>query len=134
MIIPEPVPEGADFNDIELAVRPPPILAEVIGSDCARAEGISAFGEAPVLRLCRALLKAGHDPARPLEAYRGDVMCLRVRSIGEGAGLEIASNGVGFRPRSRAGTDSPMRSIESPALSPLDAAENASAAPGESHG
>ena len=28
-------------------------------------------------------------PATPLEAYRGEVLCLRVRSIGEGAKLTV---------------------------------------------
>jgi len=50
----------------------------------------------PVLVLCRKLVEAGHDPAAPLEACRGDVLCLRVRSIGEAAQLEIGGNGVGF--------------------------------------
>jgi len=33
-----------------------------------------------------------------LTAYRGATLCLRVRSIGEGAALEIDGKGVGFRP------------------------------------
>jgi len=33
----------------------------------------------------------------PLDAYRGATLCLKVRSIGEGARLEISGNGVGFR-------------------------------------
>jgi hypothetical protein len=55
------------------------------------AEGIwtSEGGRAPVLELCRKLVRAGYDPGRPLEVYRGDVLCLRVRSIGEGAKLFI---------------------------------------------
>ena len=32
----------------------------------------------------------------PLDAYRGDVLCLRVRSIGEGARLEVNTKGTGF--------------------------------------
>jgi hypothetical protein len=32
--------------------------------------------------MCRALITAGHDPASRLEAYRGNLLCLRVRSIG----------------------------------------------------
>ena len=51
---------------------------------------------APVLAMCRALVAAGRDPMEPLEAYRGDVLCLKVRSIGEGAKLAIKRNGVGF--------------------------------------
>jgi hypothetical protein len=53
-----------------------------------------------VFALCRALVTAGHDPNRPLHAYRGDVLCLRVRSIGEGARLTIEDDRHG-RPRLR---------------------------------
>jgi hypothetical protein len=42
---------------------------------------------------------AGHDPRRSLHAYRGNVLALRVRSIGEGAQVAIAGDGVGFRRR-----------------------------------
>jgi hypothetical protein len=45
----------------------------------------------------------------PLEAWRGDVLCLRVRSIGEAAGLEINPRGTGFRRAAAVGTASPMR-------------------------
>jgi hypothetical protein len=47
--------------------------------------------------ICGKLLEAGIDPAERLEIYRGSTLALRVRSIGEGARLEPASNGVGFR-------------------------------------
>jgi hypothetical protein len=36
--------------------------------------------------------EAGHDPDTPLEAYRGTTMCLKVRSIGEGAKLTVEEN------------------------------------------
>jgi hypothetical protein len=49
-----------------------------------------------LLVLCRELIEAGYDPAMPLEAWRGEMLCLRVRSIREGARLRVASNGVGF--------------------------------------
>jgi hypothetical protein len=39
--------------------------------------------------MCRKLIEAGYDPDRPLHAYRGDVLCLKVRSIGEGAKLTV---------------------------------------------
>ncbi len=70
-----------------------PIRAELSGSDTATAFGVTARAPAPVLALCRRLVAAGHDPEARLEAYRGDVMCLRVRAIGEAAELEI--NGTG---------------------------------------
>jgi hypothetical protein len=72
-----------------------PIIAELYGSNFCRAEGITLTSDSPVLALCRALVKAGHDPATPLEAYRGEVLCLRVRSIGEGAELSIAPDACG---------------------------------------
>ena len=66
-----------------------PIRAVLIGSDRCEAEGIIARGYAPVLDLCRALIKAGHDPKRALHAYRGGVLALAVRSIGEGARFTV---------------------------------------------
>jgi len=79
--------------------QPVPIRAALIGSDRCEAEGISVCALAPVLALCRKLLLAGHDPRRSLHAYRGNVLALRVRSIGEGAQVAIAGDGVGFRRR-----------------------------------
>jgi hypothetical protein len=65
------------------------IRAELIGSNACSALGITARGHAPVLALCQLLIEAGHDPNRPLLAYRGDTLCLRVRSIAEGAALAV---------------------------------------------
>jgi hypothetical protein len=79
------------------ALSQTPIRATLIGSNCCEALGITARGRTPVLDLCRALLKAGHDPRRPLHAYRGDELALRVRSIGEGAKLTIKEDRA--RPR-----------------------------------
>jgi hypothetical protein len=39
---------------------------------------------------------SGYSPSGPLEAWRNGVLCLRVRSIGEAAGLRVAAHGVGF--------------------------------------
>jgi hypothetical protein len=72
------------------------IHAELAWDDHATACGIVARGSSPVLKLCRLLVDAGHDPGLPLEAWRNGVLCLRVRSIGEGAGLEINAHGSGF--------------------------------------
>ncbi|MPZ57500.1 MAG: hypothetical protein GEU91_13565 [Rhizobiales bacterium] len=94
--------------------EPLPLHAELFGSDKARLCGISVTAGAPVLELCRRLVAAGVDPATPLAAYRGDVLCLKVRSIGEGARLEPAGNGVGFRVRKDVGTAPPMRSAGEP--------------------
>jgi hypothetical protein len=72
------------------------LRAELTGSDVCTAEGFSAVGAAPVLMLCRKLVKAGFDPRTPLEAWRNRTLALRVRSIGEAALLEINSKGTGF--------------------------------------
>jgi hypothetical protein len=69
-----------------------PICAELIGSDRCEAEGLIVRGHAPVLQLCRALVAASFDPASPLEAWRGETLCLAVRSIGEGARLTVADD------------------------------------------
>jgi hypothetical protein len=73
------------------------LRADPIGNDTASAAGITAHSTAPVLVLCRQLVEAGHDPATPLHAYRGATLALKVRSIGEAAGLEINGKGNGFR-------------------------------------
>src|SRR5215472_11770084 len=75
-------------------------MAASIGSDCCSALGMTARSPAPVLALCRRLVEAGHDSATPLEAWRGDVLCLRIRSIGEAAQLTIEDDQRG-RPRLR---------------------------------
>jgi hypothetical protein len=85
------------------------IRAELTGQDTAVALGIAANSHTPILSLCRALVDGGHDPAAPLEAYRGDVLCLRVRSIGEAAGLRIGSHGVGFEAAPECDAAPPMR-------------------------
>jgi hypothetical protein len=73
-----------------------PIRASFIRDSCS-AHGITTQGSAPVLALCRALVAAGHDPAMPLEAWRGHVLALSIRSIGEGARLTVDEhNGTRF--------------------------------------
>jgi hypothetical protein len=76
-----------------------PIRAEIAGSNQANACGVTVSRHAPVLALCRALIGAGHDPATPLEAYRGSTLCLRVRSIGEGAKLTVSEATSDGKPR-----------------------------------
>src|SRR5262245_59321999 len=86
-----------NFSDhpIQTAIR-----AELIDSDRCSALGMTERSSAPVLALCRRLVEAGHDSATPLEAWRGDVLCLRIRSIGEAAQLTIEDDQRG-RPRLR---------------------------------
>jgi hypothetical protein len=57
------------------------VRAELVGDNIARTSDIMVSTGAPVLELCSRLARAGIDPATPLEAYRGDVLCLRVRSL-----------------------------------------------------
>ena len=86
------------ITPLEAARKPPnqtPIIARLCGSDTCDAEGIVVRGNAPVLAMCRKLIEAGFDPARSLEAYRGDMLCLKVRSIGEGAALTVEDNKQG---------------------------------------
>ena len=76
-------------------------LDEVIrpGSSYSRRPRATACGievvarrnsDAVVCALCRRLIEAGHDPATPMEVYRGATLSLRVRSIGEAAKLTVA--------------------------------------------
>ena len=74
------------------------VRAEIIGDDTATALGITVTSTSPVLGLCRTLIAAGHDPALALEAYRGDTLCLTVRSIAQGARLQVNTSGTGFAP------------------------------------
>jgi hypothetical protein len=69
-----------------------PIRAELIASNSCEADGLIACGYAPVLDLCRELVAAGYDPATPLEAWRGETLCLYIRSIGKGAQLTVADD------------------------------------------
>jgi hypothetical protein len=73
-----------------------PILATLTGSSVCTSAGISARGYSPVLKLCRKLVEAGFDHRLPLHVYRGDMLCLVVRSIGEATGLEVNGKGTGF--------------------------------------
>jgi hypothetical protein len=89
---------GTKANSQSRQTQVDPLRAELIGSSQATAAGLSVTGHAPVLKLCRVLIDAGHDPRTPLEAYRGPTLCLRVRSIGEGAKLTVEDSAAG-RPR-----------------------------------
>ena len=72
------------------------IRAVIEGAEQCTALGQRVQASTPVLALCRELIAAGHDPSRPLHAYRDGVLALRVRSIGEAARLRVATHGVGF--------------------------------------
>jgi hypothetical protein len=95
---------------------PTVLYATLSGCDEAYCCGITVKARAPVLELCRRLVAAGYPWATPLQAYRGSTLCLRVLSIGAGAGLDVADNRLGVpifrRRRERSAGDgraSPMR-------------------------
>jgi hypothetical protein len=85
------------------------IRAALTGDDTCAALGITVRSSSPVLSLCRKLIDAGHDPSTPLEAYRGDTLALRVKSIGQGARLEVNGEGTGFRAVRQPDAAPPMR-------------------------
>jgi hypothetical protein len=68
----------------------------LIGADICTALSITAESSTPVLAMCRKLVAAGHGPESRLNAYRGATLCLRIRSIGEAAALELNARGAGF--------------------------------------
>jgi hypothetical protein len=98
------VSNKSDQSQTQVVLR-----GELYGSTTATAAGITATSTTPVLLLCRQLLAQGVDPDRAAEIYRGAVLALRIRSIGEAAGLEINGHGTGFRPAGDGGTASPVR-------------------------
>jgi hypothetical protein len=69
------------------------IRAELFGSSICIVSSMTAVASAPVIALCRQLIAAGHDPATPMEAYRGEMLALTVKSIGEAAMLEVGRTG-----------------------------------------
>jgi hypothetical protein len=75
------------------------LRAQLTGSDtCTLAQlGLSVHSRSPVIKLARELIARGIDPRTKLEVFRGDVLALKVRSIGEAAGLCVAEGD--HRPR-----------------------------------
>jgi hypothetical protein len=77
-----------------------PLRADLIGISQATCSGVTVSGRhAPVFSLCRALIEAGHDPDAPLEAYRGEILCLRASSLAAGAALIVKESTKDGRPR-----------------------------------
>lgn len=108
--------KGADLlsqNVDALHSQPQPlaqaIRAKLIGDDICITGATVVTGNAPVLAMCRRLVADGADPRTPMHVYRGDVLALKVKSIGEAARLEISPNGVGFRRRRERCAASPVR-------------------------
>jgi hypothetical protein len=81
------------------------IVATLTGADTASAAGIVARSTTPIIALCRKLIEAGYDPTTPMHVMRGETLALTVRSIGEGAALEINGDGTGFRARRQPDAD-----------------------------
>jgi hypothetical protein len=74
------------------------ILAQLSSDTYCTALGVTVRAPSPVLALCRQLIQSSaYAPETPLDAYRGDTLCLRVRSIGEAAKLAVNGHGSGFR-------------------------------------
>lgn len=88
-------------------VRVMTIRAEISSDSIATSCGVTVHTGSPVMALCRRLIEEGCDPVTPLQAYRGDVLCLHVRSIGEAAGLQVSGEGIGFRPQGKPGSAGP---------------------------
>jgi len=85
------------------------IRAELIGSDTCTAVGLTVRVGTPVLTLCRRLIDVGYDAATPLLVYRGEVLALTIRSIGQAARLEINAKGTGFTCHRAVRTAPPVR-------------------------
>jgi hypothetical protein len=98
-----------------------PIVCQIIGSDRCEHDGLVVKHNAPVLALCRKLIEAGYDPAAPLHAYRRDTLCLKIRTIAEGAKLTVEEgpNGprlIHFRQARTCVSAPPMRPNDGPAI------------------
>jgi hypothetical protein len=79
------------------------IIAELSSDTYCSALNFTVRSPSPVLALCRKLIESGtYGSSAPLDAYRGDTLCLRVRSIGGAAELRTGVTPTGtptFRPR-----------------------------------
>jgi hypothetical protein len=73
------------------------IACQIIGFDRCAYDGLVVKHNAPVLAMCRKLIEAGYDPERPIEAYRGETLCLKIRTIAEGARLTVEEGPNGPR-------------------------------------
>jgi hypothetical protein len=83
------------------------IIAQLSSDTYISASSLTIRSPSPVLALCRELVETStYASSTPLDVYRGNTLCLRVRSIGEGARLTVASAGNG-RPVARC--NSPVR-------------------------
>jgi hypothetical protein len=117
--------EGLANAFIAVAESRQVIRAEIVGTDQCHAEGIGVRGGAPVLAICRKLTAAGFDPGRPLHAFRGNVLCLVIRSVGEAARFVVDERRMAlarWKPLSCAEVPPPV-APRGVAAAPLQAAE-----------
>jgi hypothetical protein len=87
---------SAKFDAIFVPMRHPTrkqdIIAAVEGSDLCHAAGYTVQDSSPILAMCRLLVQAGFDPQRPLLAFRGAELAMRIKSIEYGAHYAVAEN------------------------------------------
>src|SRR5437868_3032071 len=77
--------------------KPQAIRGQLIGDHTVIAPGFATCtANTPILELARLMVARGVDPRTALEIYRGKVLAIRVRSIGEAANLRTATHGTGF--------------------------------------
>ena len=87
------------------------VRAELSGDGECRADGVTVRSATPILSLCRRLIADGVHPDQRLVAYRGETLCVVVRSIANGARLLLNGKGTGFkRCRVPVGIAQPVRS------------------------
>jgi hypothetical protein len=70
-------------------------ITELLGPCRAEAFGVAVRAYAPLCAIARRLIRAGLDPGLPIEAYRGDVLALRGRSLLEVAQLTVQDSSTG---------------------------------------
>jgi hypothetical protein len=89
------------------------ILAQLSSDSFCTALGITVTAAAPVLALCRKLIASStYASSTPLDAYRGDTLCLKVRSIGEAAQFRMGGTTSGTPVLRREKTVSGASAIE----------------------
>jgi len=86
---------AGSVSDVTMTIR-----AQLSSDTIAVSVGIEIKSPSPVLALCRRLLDEGCASSASLQAFRGDTLCLTVRSIGEAAELEVVG-GKFSRPQRR---------------------------------
>lgn len=71
---------------------------DILANDTVRYGGRTVKSDAPILDLCRALIRGGVDPDTPLVAMRDGRPAVIVRSIGNGARFTVR-DGISGKPK-----------------------------------